>query len=222
MNMSDWDTCFFVGLDFGQAQDYTALVVLDRPRATVYDPPDKRRPSYALRHLHRFPLGTPYPEVVEEIRRLLKTPELNHCVLTVDQTGVGSAVVDMLYDGLNGHVNCRFNRVTITAGHETAVGEQGVLLVPKKELVSALQVLLQSRRLSIASALPDTALLVKELETFKAKITLARPDALEDWREGPHDDLVLATALAAWVGEKALPGLYEQPPDTRLERIILA
>jgi hypothetical protein len=82
-----------------------------------------------------------------------------------------------------------------------------VLLVAKKELVSALQGLLQSRRLSIASTLPDTALLVKELETFKAKVTLAQAETLEDWRERPHDDLVLALAIAAWLGEKALPGL---------------
>jgi hypothetical protein len=220
--MSTKDNRFFVGLDLGQAQDYTALVVLERPWVSLQAPPHMRRPSYELRHLHRFPLGTPYPEVVQEVRRLLKTPELDHCVLNVDQTGVGGAVVDMLFDGLNGHVNCRFNRITITAGHETALGEQGVLLLPKKELVSALQVLLQSRRLSIASTLPDTAVLVKELETFKAKVTLARSDALEDWREGPHDDMVLALGLAAWFGEKALPGLYEQPPDLRPTRIILA
>jgi hypothetical protein len=29
-------------------------------------------------------------------------------------------------------------------------------------------------------------------------------DSFEAWRENPHDDLVLAIAIAAWVGERAM------------------
>jgi hypothetical protein len=53
--------------------------------------------------------------------------------------------------------------------------------VPKRELFSAMQEL---------------------LDTFKAKITAADKDALVAWREGPQDDLVLAVAIAAWEGER--------------------
>lgn len=78
-------------------------------------------------------------------------------------------------------------------------------------MVGTLQVLLQTRRLQIARDLPDAALLLWELETFRAKPTLANAESLADLRHGPHDDLVLAVALAAWVGEGTLPGLHEQP-----------
>ena len=37
----------------------------------------------------------------------------------------------------------------------------------------------------------------------------ARTDqSLEAWREGPHDDLVLAVALAAWVGQQGVQQLW--------------
>jgi hypothetical protein len=34
------------------------------------------------------------------------------------------------------------------------------------------------------------------------KATLSPKDTLEAWREGPHDDLVLAVAIAAWQSEQ--------------------
>ena len=43
--------------------------------------------------------------------------------------------------------------------------------------------------------------LVHELTTFQTKDTLAGNETFGAWREGAHDDLVLAVALAAWFGE---------------------
>jgi hypothetical protein len=43
--------------------------------------------------------------------------------------------------------------------------------VPKRDLVGVLQVLLQSRRLKIADAIPEARLLVQEMLAFRAKIT---------------------------------------------------
>ena len=65
--------------------------------------------------------------------------------------------------------------------------------------------LLQTRRLRIAKSLPNTAILVRELETFKVKITELANESFGAWREGQHDDLVLAVAMAAWAGERGLP-----------------
>jgi hypothetical protein len=80
--------------------------------------------------------------------------------------------------------------------------------VPKKELVSVLQVLLQSKRLQVARALPMAAVLVKELECFRVKFTPSANETFEAWRERDHDDLVLAAALAAWVGEHGVQELW--------------
>jgi len=43
--------------------------------------------------------------------------------------------------------------------------------VPKKELVTCLQLLLQNRRLHIARSLPEATALVRELQLFQVKIT---------------------------------------------------
>lgn len=86
---------YFVGLDLGQTTDFTALCVLERPRLKTAIEPD---PPYALRHLQRFPLGTPYPEVVRDLIAVLKTPPMPGSLVAVDQTGVGRAVVDLLLE----------------------------------------------------------------------------------------------------------------------------
>lgn len=210
----------FVGLDLGQKQDFTALAVLQRPIVLPQDPPAKRRPAYSLPYLHRFPLGTPYTEIVPAVVALLRTPPLVGSLLVVDQTGVGQAVVDMLRDGLRGNVICGFTTITITGGHSVSPAEGG-WHVPKKELVGALQVLLQARRLQVAKQLPHAATLAKELENFRVKITLSRNETFEAWREGQHDDLVLAVALAAWIGDRALPPLVDHHPPRVPERIVL-
>lgn len=203
--------CYFVGLDLGQSQDYTAVAVLERPFGRAIDPPDRRRPGFALRHLRRFPLGTPYTVVGTEVLALLRSPVLRGAGLVVDQTGVGRPVVDMLADKLRNQVACRLLPVTITGGHTVTTGDPTSLHVPKKELISTLQVLLQTRRLHVARALRETPVLVSELENYRVKITAARNEVFEAWRENRHDDLVLAAALAAWAGEKSLPPL-ENPP----------
>jgi hypothetical protein len=205
---------FYVGLDLGQANEITALAVLERPRVELNTPTSLRRPTYALRDLRRFPLGTPYPEMFQTLLKLLSNPPLvfPDTFVVADQTSVGSTVMGMLDDTLQTKATCWLCKVTVTAGqaagHQDGVG----FCIPKKELVGAVQVLLQSRRLLVPRALPGAQLLVKELETFKMKVPLVRPDQMVDmWREGQHDDLVFAVALAAWFGEHHLPGLYDRP-----------
>ena len=46
-------------------------------------------------------------------------------------------------------------------------------------------------------------MLVRELENYRPKVILPTADMLQ-WRDGAHDDLILAVALAAWGGERAL------------------
>jgi hypothetical protein len=48
--------------------------------------------------------------------------------------------------------------------------------------------------------------LVQELLAFRVKIDpLTAHDSYGTWREGAHDDLVLATAVAAWWAERRQP-----------------
>ena len=67
-----------------------------------------------------------------------------------------------------------------------------------------LQVLLQGKRLKVAPALEMAATLAAELQEFRLK-KVPLCDAEVEWRERPHDDLVLAVAAAAWYGERFSP-----------------
>ena len=64
-------------------------------------------------------------------------------------------------------------------------------------------------------------MLVQELENFRAKVTAARQETLESWREGRHDDLILAVAVAAWLGEQALTTPDDMAEEPVLERVIV-
>jgi hypothetical protein len=47
----------------------------------------------------------------------------------------------------------------------------------------------------------------EELKNFRMKITAAANVSFEAWREGDHDDVVLAMALVCWAAQRwATPG----------------
>jgi hypothetical protein len=129
--------------------------------------------SYTVRHLKRLVAGTPYPEQVGRTKELVTRLEKQngHVSLIVDQTGVGSPVTDMLRAA-----KLRPKAAVVTSG-DTPSHEGNEYRIPKRDLVSSAQVLLQSKRLTIASSLPLAQALVSELLVFKATITLNREDS---------------------------------------------
>ena len=190
---------YISGLDLGRAAEFTALAVLEQTTEPDPDRPNQKVKHYALRHLERFALGTPFPAVCRRLDALFCEPPLAQSVLVVDQTGVGEPVVRLLR---RAHLKASIRPLTITPGNLAHIDETGMWSVPKKDLVSNLQVLLQSRRLKVAPRLPESQTLVRELLSYRVKATLSPKDTLEAWREGPHDDLVLAVAIAAWQSEQ--------------------
>src|SRR5215475_6559412 len=112
---------FVLGLDLGQAQDYTGLVTIEQA-GQRFDAVDIRR----------YPLGTPYPAIVEDVCAILARPLMRDAALVVDATGVGRPVVDMFRAA-----HCNPTPVLITAGAHAHLDENGYWLVPKKELVGA-------------------------------------------------------------------------------------
>lgn len=205
---------YVLGLDLGQAADYTALSILEWQDGLAGELPEAQPAGarrYHCRHLERLPLGTSYPDVVAHVERILGTPVLaaaaadQQTALVVDATGVGRPVVDMLRQAGLAPI-----AVTITGG--TTVNDAGGMYhVPKRDLVGALQVLLQGERLKFAKGLPAIAALVQEMMAFRVKITDAGNDTYGAWREGTHDDLVLAVAVATWYAERWTP-----PPRPRV------
>jgi len=200
---------YILGLDLGQSNDYTALAIAEM---TGFDPPpiaiywsdlkdrEETETIYTFGHLERFPLHTPYTTIVQRVKALLAMPQFRgRTHLVVDSTGVGRPVIDLLRkEGLEPIA------VTITAGVDVTNEDEHNYRVPKRDLVSNTQVLFQSNRIRIARRLPEADILVQELMNFQTKITAAGNDIYGAWREGTHDDLVLAVALATWYGEKAI------------------
>src|ERR1039457_3522325 len=77
--------------------------------------------------------------------------------------------------------------------------------VPKRDLILGLQILLQRGVLRIAAGLEYGADLVKEMTAMEVKISASGYEQCAAWREGTHDDLVFAVALACWNAQNAYP-----------------
>lgn len=184
------ETLYYMGLDLGQVKDYTALTIIERPPGIPF--------NYHVRALKRFPIGTSYPDIVAKINDVTKHPDVQPNLLVLDATGVGAPIADMFRQK-----NLYFIPVIITGADKVNIG-QGVLRVPKRDLVSTLQVLLQTEKLKIAGSLSESQTLVEELLNFQVKISVTGHDSYGAWREGTHDDLILATSLACWASEKKL------------------
>jgi len=61
-----------------------------------------------------------------------------------------------------------------------------------------LQVMLEAGSLRIAAELREAEAFVQELTNMRVKISASGHESFAAWREGAHDDLVLAVALACW------------------------
>jgi hypothetical protein len=227
---------YYLGLDLGQARDYSALAILEEqlyvgdawanevlhqqdydkglsagwvsPAAiTPYQAGlalrlsgENGRPAevpLAVRHLERFELGTKYTTVVDSVAARVRSEPLRRmpAVLLVDKTGVGAAVLDSFTHARIGAV-----AITLHGGSSVARDPQRAgFRVPKRDLVTVTQVLLQNGRLRVAAELPEAETLKRELLNFRVKIDpKTAHDSYEHWREAEHDDLVLAVSMAAW------------------------
>lgn len=199
--MSDREPVYVAGLDLGRPHEFTALSVLERTEVPDSNESMRTVRHYAVRHLERLPPATPYPEVFRRLAQVFAAPPLHGSNLVVDYTGVGRPVLDMLR---NAKVGVSVRPLLVTSGKSSSSDDRGGKLVPRQELAATLQVLLQSRRLRVAPTLSNSAMLARELAAFQVKVSKASETEMDAWREGAHDDLVLAVAVAAWLGEHAM------------------
>lgn len=185
---------YFLGLDLGQSTDFSALAVVTRERATA-----EAVPTFRVDHLERWQRGTSYPAIVADVGRLVKKPPLKNPILGIDETGVGRAVLD-LFRVADPPVEAQITPFLVHGGRAvTKVGNGWHL--PKAEMASCLQALLQDGRLTIAKvSLRET--LKKELTAFRVKVTAAGNETFEAWRESDHDDLVFAVGIACWLAAR--------------------
>jgi hypothetical protein len=181
---------FYIGLDLGQANDYTALNVMGKIE-------NKDGNIYHVSRLERI-RGESYPNIAKKVNALMASPALaGRTDLVVDQTGVGAPVVDLLREA-------GLKPIAVSIHGGAVVSREGNnWKVPKRDLVGTMQVLLQSGRFKVAKRLKLGPTLQAELLNFKVKIDpVTAHDSYSAWRDNEHDDLVLSAALAAWWAER--------------------
>jgi hypothetical protein len=176
-----------VGVDLGQAGDYTAITAMEFHPDTAYI-----RGLERMRHIP-YTARDDKPSVVARVKEIMGLPQLTDAHLLMDFTGVGRPIRDIFLEkGLKPIT------ITITGGN-LVHPQYGGFSVPKRDLVFALVALFQSGELHIPAMSPETQTLVHELMNFKMKIKKETGhDSYEAWRESDHDDLVLAASLPAW------------------------
>lgn len=206
------DPEFILAIDVGQAADYTAMAGLKRiPKETGRERTDFEGTSQIMTRefedtwhmgfLERMPLHTPYPALAERAQQILGAINGTSRVV-VDATGVGRPVVDFMRH--LSPIGC-----VITAGSQapTLDATTGMWRVPKRTLVTNMQVHMQTGRFKISSKLPLVDVFVKEALAFKMKINQATGNmSFEAWRDGAHDDIILAAALGLWWGHQTRTG----------------
>lgn len=186
---------YYSGLDLGEVQDYTALVIIEVGEET------KDGPMLDVRHLERFK-DMLYPQVVMQVQqRLLRAPLWGRTELVVDATGPGRGPADMFQ-----MLDFSFRGVVIHGGEQERMdppkpehGRRGTYhYVPKKTIVSAALIPFQQGRVRISKRLRFAETLREELKGFRMKQDKRTGHESFSHREGEHDDLLLAFAMASW------------------------
>lgn len=207
-------TKFFIGADLGKSRDYSAFAIVERVEGKGAFCPVwfayQKTVELRLRHLERVPLGTRFTEVAERATKLARQPGMEGATeLIVDATGVGSAVMEMLQPA---GIPCPVVGVTITGGFRESASD-GFHHVPKRNLMNGLQMALERDWLRISAQLPFADLLMQEMASMRLQVAPSGYERFEPWREGDHDDLVLAVALACWGAKRVYQ--YDMSGDTQ-------
>jgi hypothetical protein len=219
---------YSVGVDLGQANDPTAVAVLEKtvvpPETAMFSPvgdePGNRLVEgdlvYDLIYLKRAKLGTAYDEIARRVAGMViglepkgAFDEIGQLTLSVDGTGVGRAVCDMIFTELTKRKQrgeyvpeVDYRRVSVTGGNSSVQKPSSAnryWRVPKQELIFPLVASFQQRKVRIAKSVKDKETLKTELLNYRRNTNIATGNmTFEPWREGDHDDLLFAVALALW------------------------
>jgi len=204
---------YFLGVDLGQKNDYTAIAVL---RCEVYAKGkeiERTDRVFELTDYERVPLQTRYPQIVTHVSKLYRRmeKEAGELFLLVDRTGIGRAIWDMFQEAGLDPVG-----VTMTAGHQVTDGDQPYTCnVPKIDLVHSLLRLLEQDRIKISTDNQFFLPFRRELSEYKIKPSLSRPGSvtLEAARDGDHDDLIIAASMCTWAATSSNFSRYAPGPS---------
>jgi hypothetical protein len=210
----------FIGVDLGMRRDHSAISVLD----LAWIPRGRCGVTYAwlfqprltVRALERLPLGTCYRDVhsilrqyVEELKQRRdpsSRPVDYRQELIVDAGGPGPPVVAELRAAMPNGIDV--TPVLLTAGKGEHSLSGGYRSVPRRTIVTGLIRMIHLRTLTAPPNLDQFSVFMEELLELDGKTTHpASPSG--------HDDLVIATGLAAWSALRAVPELLPGSPKEK-------
>jgi hypothetical protein len=188
---------YYIGLDLAGVSDHAALVMVEYlPTSTgSRDPATYQwlyRRELRVVLMERFRRNTPYRDIVRRAA-LCRHPHLEgHAQLLVEANGPGQPVIQMLRDE---RLKVNLIPVTTTGGQQSTVSG-GNRTVPKKELISVLEILFERTLLRVGAQLGHADLMRDELRQFER--WSGRGGHTKFGAGRGHDDLVMALALACW------------------------
>jgi hypothetical protein len=188
---------FFISADLGQTTDYTAISITERISCGVDACGFVN--TFHLRHIERPTRGTEYPAIIDRLIEIYRSPELEKKLkaVVIDLTGLGRPVYDMMRKA---GFHESLYAISITGGN-AVTRDRRIFNVPKRDLITNLQILFQNGTLQIAKGLKEGPALVDELTSFQTKISDTGMDTYGA-RSGAHDDIVLSVAMGAWLANR--------------------
>lgn len=223
---------YILGVDLGQTFDYTAVSLVKHLLDLGGSEEERRRDAavaaaarfgiepfrngtssgpvnrYQVLTLHRYARGTTYTSIVDSIAERLRRPELNgRTKLVLDRTGVGRPVFDLFQS-----VGAKPIGITFSGGNEPS-RQDGGWIVPKADLVGALQSTMGTERLKVSADIAEWPTLRQEMQDLEVRMTpTGHAQFAADWRrKDSHDDLLFSLAIALWYGEtvkESVPQFY--------------
>ena len=202
-------THYFLGFDLGKDRDHSAIAVMAYKQiedggfdAVTYSQP--MRPVLDLVTMLRIPLGVEYLEVIRRLRKVVTKIQASsgwgqpqpRVHLVIDSAGPGQVAVELIR---RQQLGINIVATLLSGGTESNFMKSGKVTIPRRDLLSNARYLLESETLRIAEGLKFGKVLEKEFAAI-------RPTG----GQKEHDDLAIATGLAAWHATKVLPNLLRR------------
>lgn len=230
-------TAYYLGLDLGQAQDYTALAILEGPGREVPGswPVTRMHDGGSPRDVPGVYHGPGAP-LLPRPRSPTQLPAVFHC-RHLERLPLGTNYLRVVEYGFSLMNRPPLKGATTLAVDATGVGApvmdlfrhwglqpHGILIhggdsvtqtgrdfrCPKRDLIACVQTLLQQRRLKFAAGLAHAETLAAELAGYTVALSPSGHDSYNA-RSGEHDDLVLALAVACWIANRRTPAPRAEP-----------
>ena len=150
------------------------------------EPPDN---YFNVRWLERLPLGREYPAILSRVRHVISQKGIgrDHTLL-VDISASGLAAIRFFErEGF-------YPEPFRVSDAETSTFQDEVCIVPRRDMITAAQVIFQLPRLRVSDELDLAANLLNDLQSFD-------PEAPN---RSQNADLVTAVAMAVWWGKDLL------------------